>query len=189
MNSVRIAACALAGALCSTASGQWYWPPTEGVGVFPECAAPGEGLVARVAGDWPDSCPPNVIDVKVSGFEVDVDLATEPPPGFCLTVITAYQLESSFGPLPEGEYTVYTTYYIDGIEQLPRTRVASFIVDPACAGCYPDCDGSGDLDFFDFLCFQDAFAAGEPYADCDGSGALDFFDFLCFQNEFAAGCP
>ena len=27
------------------------------------------------------------------------------------------------------------------------------------------------------------------YADCDGNGALDFFDFLCFQNEFAAGCP
>ena len=55
--------------------------------------------------------------------------------------------------------------------------------------CYADCDESGDLDFFDFLCFQDAFAAGEPYADCDESGDLDFFDFLCFQNEFAAGCP
>ena len=27
------------------------------------------------------------------------------------------------------------------------------------------------------------------YADCDLSGSLDFFDFLCFQNEFAAGCP
>ncbi|MFG0285974.1 MAG: S8 family serine peptidase [Phycisphaerales bacterium JB039] len=54
--------------------------------------------------------------------------------------------------------------------------------------CYADCDGSGALDFFDFLCFQNAFAAGEPYADCDGSGALDFFDFLCFQNAFAAGC-
>lgn len=26
------------------------------------------------------------------------------------------------------------------------------------------------------------------YADCDESGELDFFDFLCFQNEFAAGC-
>ena len=54
--------------------------------------------------------------------------------------------------------------------------------------CYADCDASGGLDFFDFLCFQDAFAAGEPYADCDGSGNLDFFDFLCFQDEFALGC-
>ena len=56
-------------------------------------------------------------------------------------------------------------------------------------GCYADCDESGALDFFDFLCFQNAFAAGEAYADCDESGSLDFFDFLCFQNEFAAGCP
>jgi uncharacterized membrane protein len=27
------------------------------------------------------------------------------------------------------------------------------------------------------------------YADCDQSGDLDFFDFLCFQNQFGAGCP
>jgi len=55
--------------------------------------------------------------------------------------------------------------------------------------CYADCDTSGELDFFDFLCFQNAFAARDPYADCDDSGEWDFFDFLCFQNEFAAGCP
>ncbi|MFG0285451.1 MAG: hypothetical protein ACF8R7_13625 [Phycisphaerales bacterium JB039] len=60
---------------------------------------------------------------------------------------------------------------------------------PCGADCYPDCDGSGGLDFFDFLCFQNAFAVGDPYADCDATGALDFFDFLCFQNEFAVGCP
>ena len=60
---------------------------------------------------------------------------------------------------------------------------------PEAGGCYADCDESGALDFFDFLCFQNSFAAGEKYADCDASGALDFFDFLCFQNEFAAGCP
>jgi hypothetical protein len=58
-----------------------------------------------------------------------------------------------------------------------------------CPVCAADCDGSGGLDFFDFLCFQNLFAAGDPAADCDGSGELDLFDFLCFQNEFAAGCP
>ena len=56
------------------------------------------------------------------------------------------------------------------------------------AVCGPDCDGSGSLDFFDFLCFQDLFASGDPAADCDASGGLDFFDFLCFQDQFAAGC-
>jgi hypothetical protein len=55
--------------------------------------------------------------------------------------------------------------------------------------CRADCDGSGGLDFFDFLCFQNRFAAGAVAADCDGSLSLDFFDFLCFQNRFAAGCP
>ena len=27
------------------------------------------------------------------------------------------------------------------------------------------------------------------YADCDGSGALNIFDYICFGNEYAAGCP
>jgi hypothetical protein len=57
-----------------------------------------------------------------------------------------------------------------------------------CEVCYPDCDGSGALDIFDFLCYQNLFSAGEPRADCDGSGRLDFFDFLCFQNAFEDGC-
>jgi hypothetical protein len=60
---------------------------------------------------------------------------------------------------------------------------------PALGVCYADCDDSGSADLFDFLCFQNAFAAGSPLADCDESGALDLFDFLCFQNAFDAGCP
>lgn len=54
--------------------------------------------------------------------------------------------------------------------------------------CPADCDGSGDLDFFDFLCFQDAFDAGDPAADLDGDGSLTVFDLLAFQNAFDAGC-
>ncbi len=62
--------------------------------------------------------------------------------------------------------------------------------------CYADCDtstGVGVLDIFDFLCFGNRFAAGDPYAcDCDtttGLGVCDIFDFLCFGNAFNAGCP
>jgi sugar lactone lactonase YvrE len=62
-------------------------------------------------------------------------------------------------------------------------------VDPAdLVDCRADLDGDGQLTFFDFLAFQNLFAAGDLRADFDGSGALDFFDFLAFQNEFAAGC-
>jgi hypothetical protein len=56
-------------------------------------------------------------------------------------------------------------------------------------GAYsPDCDGSGALDLFDFLCFTNAFNGGQPYADCTGDGVMDLFDFLCFVNTFNAGC-
>ena len=56
--------------------------------------------------------------------------------------------------------------------------------------CYADCDGSGTLDIFDFLCFQNSFVLGEPYAcDCDPAPVCDIFDFLCFQNAFVGGCP
>lgn len=55
-------------------------------------------------------------------------------------------------------------------------------------GCPADCDGSGILDIFDFLCFQDAFAVGDLSADLDGDGSLTVFDFLAFQNAFNAGC-
>ena len=56
--------------------------------------------------------------------------------------------------------------------------------------CYPDCDGNGILDIFDFLCFQESFVTGQPYAcDCDPDPVCNIFDFLCFQNAFVVGCP
>lgn len=54
--------------------------------------------------------------------------------------------------------------------------------------CTADCDGSGDLAVFDWLCFSTAFSAGDLKADCDASGSLDLFDYLCFVNAFNAGC-
>jgi hypothetical protein len=55
--------------------------------------------------------------------------------------------------------------------------------------CPADCDASGEIDFFDFLCFQTLYVSGDPGADCDGSGAVELADFACFQSAFAAGCP
>ncbi len=43
----------------------------------------------------------------------------------------------------------------------------------------------GELDFFDFLAFQNLFAAMDPKADLDEDGEFTFFDFLAFQNLFA----
>lgn len=55
--------------------------------------------------------------------------------------------------------------------------------------CYGDCECDGDLDLFDFLCFQGAYSNQHPEADCEGDGDFDIFDFLCFQGAFSDGCP
>lgn len=54
--------------------------------------------------------------------------------------------------------------------------------------CRVDLDGDDALTVFDFLAFQNLFAAGDLRADFTGDGALDFFDFLAFQNAFDLGC-
>jgi hypothetical protein len=68
------------------------------------------------------------------------------------------------------------------------SNTTTVILSQETGTCYPDCTGNGSLDVFDFLCFQDAFVAGDPYADCDGNTTLDVFDFLCFQDAFVVGC-
>ena len=78
-------------------------------------------------------------------------------------------------------------FYVHGLGAGPGMYIDDVVVRPVGL-CYADCDDSGELDFFDFLCFQNLFAASDARADCDRDGALTFFDFLCFQNEFAAGC-
>lgn len=58
--------------------------------------------------------------------------------------------------------------------------------------CYADLNGDGELDFSDFLAFQNALLANDPAADCDrtqGARVFDLFDYLCFQNAFMQGCP
>jgi hypothetical protein len=68
-----------------------------------------------------------------------------------------------------------------------QSQLEGFV--PCGSVCRADLTGDGLLDFFDFLAFQNLFAAGDPQADFTGDGVLDFFDFLAFQNEFGAGCP
>jgi len=55
--------------------------------------------------------------------------------------------------------------------------------------CPPDVNGDGETNVLDFTAFQQAFAAAQVLADCDASGTLDVFDFICFQSLFMEGCP
>ena len=109
---------------------------------------------------------------------------------------------TDFTPRTVGLLTSNTSLFvmIDGytgqrIELFPDEFTPGSGVIIVEGNCYADCDGSGMLDLFDFLCFQDSFVNGEPYAcDCDTTTGTnppvcDIFDFLCFQNAFVAGCP
>jgi hypothetical protein len=61
-----------------------------------------------------------------------------------------------------------------------------------CLGVFPNCDGNGEVNTQDFLCFlgkwSAAFQSGnyDADADCDGNGAINTQDFLCFLGRFAA---
>jgi len=148
-----------------------------------------------------------LVDPPVIGIGIDTYSFT-PPAAFPLEGGQTYWIvvynvgagdmdwkASSPGVTPTGIATHAGGYFSTTSGPLPPTTSSSILNSygvqgtSGSAGCYADCDDSGTLDFFDFLCFQNAFAQMDPYADCDGSGTLDFFDFLCFQNEFAAGCP
>jgi hypothetical protein len=89
-----------------------------------------------------------------------------------------------------GVWSDETTIYVvgHGYNLVGGRNEALMWTRPLVVGCYVGCDGSGELDVFDFLCFQNLFASGDPVADCDESGVVDYFDFLCFQNAFAARC-
>jgi hypothetical protein len=81
------------------------------------------------------------------------------------------------------------------IEQAMRMRCTMenyrqdlYSADPV--GCSPAdlAEPLGQLDVFDFLAFQNLFAAGDAAADMDGDGSLTIFDFLAFQTSFDGGC-
>ncbi len=69
------------------------------------------------------------------------------------------------------------------------TIAAGFALANPDSTCRVDLDGDGELTVFDFLEFQNLFAAGDLAVDFDGDGELTIFDFLEFQNEFVQGCP
>jgi hypothetical protein len=57
--------------------------------------------------------------------------------------------------------------------------------------CKPDLDpstGSGVLDIFDFLAFQNLFVQQDPLANMAFNANFDIFDFLAFQSTFVQGC-
>jgi hypothetical protein len=72
---------------------------------------------------------------------------------------------------------------------LPRGMQAIYAADRVTLYYNPaDFDGNGQIDFFDYLDFANAFSSDDPAADYDGNGQIDFFDYLEFAQDFSSGC-
>ncbi len=71
--------------------------------------------------------------------------------------------------------------------EAPGEEVSVFLAAPRSV-CRPDCEQDGDLDLFDFLCFQQHYVNQDPYADFERDGDWDIFDYLAFLGAFADGC-
>ena len=57
------------------------------------------------------------------------------------------------------------------------------------AGCAADCNGDGNLDVLDFVCFQQEWQGKTEFGDCNNDGMYNVLDFVCFQGVFQKGCP
>ncbi|MCA9278061.1 MAG: hypothetical protein H6815_04645 [Phycisphaeraceae bacterium] len=133
-------------------------------------------------------------DITIAGGSAPVIFDQDGAPG-------DFYINSSIGSSSQdlSSYAVFQT--ADSAGQINITIVDDLTAGGTgwtCAGiaireagttCYADCDGSGQLNIFDYICFGNEYAAGTSYADCDGSGQLNIFDYICFGNEYAAGCP
>ena len=166
MKLTRTLAALIATSFASHASAQWWWPPTAGLSTDPVCVRTGLDFSISIGGQWPDSCPPNILEASVRGSEIDLTAINDPPPSICLTVITNWSLSASMSRLSTGTYSVYATHEIAGSVVQPRTLLGEIDVTPNCdPKCPADCDASSGLavlDIFDFIAFQDAFVSGCP---------------------------
>lgn len=109
--------------------------------------------------------------------------------------VQAYGDYSGTDPDPEDDCTFYGAHeWIDGGSDPvrwstwiggPINPCTSFGPESGPSGGArpdPDCDRDGDVDVFDFVCFQDRFAAGSRSADVNRDGVLDVLDFAGFVD-------
>ncbi|MCA9280127.1 MAG: hypothetical protein H6815_12235 [Phycisphaeraceae bacterium] len=101
-----------------------------------------------------------------------------------------YELEvTTPNVLPTNLQSKYIAIAFIGSDGIPSMNYDDFQLVATRTCGFTDCDGSGALNVFDYICFGNAYAGNDPYADCDGNGILNIFDYICYGNVFAAGCP
>ena len=121
--------------------------------------------------------PLNVTDIRsdIAGIAFSETQFTIPP-GSSLDITV------TFDPQAEGPITGT----IDILSNDPENATISLTVTGSITGPRKrsDFDGSGEIDFTDFLLFAAAFNTTNPTFDLDKSGSVDFPDFLIFVSHF-----
>lgn len=122
--------------------------------------------------------------LTVSGVEGDLPGLTVSDQTFTLGAGQTRAINVSVQPPGEGAFSGAVTISSDDPD---RGSVTVNIVGTGQiiqADTRTDFDGSGSVDFGDFLGFAGAFGTGNANYDVDGSGTVDFADFLIFVENF-----
>lgn len=94
------------------------------------------------------------------------------------------------GALPGEEVCFLMTMHDAGLDECCSIEIC--IIAPDCGPgfvCAADCNGDGELNFFDISIFLTEYNDQDLRADINGDGSWDFFDVSGFLSMFAEGCP
>ena len=91
----------------------------------------------------------------------------------------------NFGPLEIANLDLYAPHAV-GVYHDDVSVTEGLGGDP-CVDGYANCNGDGDVNTQDFLCYLGLWSAGDPAADCNGDGTVNTQDFLCYLGLWS-GC-
>ena len=122
--------------------------------------------------------------LEVTGIESDVPGLTFEPSTFTLAPNGSQTVTITFPKPMEGEFSGSINILSNDPDRARFMLTISGVVQPLSLEAKSDFDGSGVIDFADFLLFVGAFGSSEAQYDIDGNGSVDFPDFLMFVQVF-----
>lgn len=106
--------------------------------------------------------------------------------GFGSEGVFAFTQEGAYVP---GVYW-FGEFSCDPLNPVPRANFTAQLLGPDDGPiCDADCNGDGQVNFFDIVCWLPCFTNQEICGDLNGDGSWDFFDVSEFLSDYAAGCP
>jgi len=94
------------------------------------------------------------------------------------------------GAMPGQQVDFLMTMHDATLDECCSIQVS--VIAPDCGAglaCAADCNGDGELNFFDISTFLTEYANEVPRVDFTGDGEFNFFDVSAFLSLYAQGCP